>query len=93
MEYFIIIYLILVNSIAFALMGIDKRRAIRHAFRISEAALFGWALAGGSIGAILGMQTFRHKTRHWYFKYGMPAILIIQAVLLLVCCKKLSQTF
>jgi len=63
-------------------MGIDKKRAIRGAFRISEASLFMVALLGGSLGSILGMQHFRHKTRHWYFKYGMPAILMLQILLL-----------
>ena len=71
-------YLALINIIGFALMGIDKKRAIRGAWRISESSLFLTAVLGGSIGCILGMQTFRHKTKHWYFKYGMPAILILQ---------------
>ena len=72
------IYLALINIIGFALMGIDKKRAIRGAWRISESSLFLTAVLGGSIGCILGMQFFRHKTKHWYFKYGMPAILILQ---------------
>lgn len=80
--YFIALYLLLINIIAFALMGIDKKRAVRKAWRISEKTLFLSALLGGSIGAIAGMQLFRHKTKHWYFKYGMPAILILQLVLL-----------
>ena len=75
-------YLVIVNIVGFAMMGIDKKRAIRGAWRISEASLFLVALIGGSIGSILGMKTFRHKTKHWYFKYGMPAILILQLVLL-----------
>ena len=72
------IYLALINIIGFALMEIDKKRAIRGAWRISESSLFLTAVLGGSIGCILGMQLFRHKTKHWYFKYGMPAILILQ---------------
>lgn len=80
--YFIALYLLLINVIAFVLMGIDKKRAVRKAWRISEKTLFLSALLGGSIGAIAGMQLFRHKTKHWYFKYGMPAILILQLVLL-----------
>ena len=75
-------YLVIVNIVGFAMMGIDKKRAIRGAWRISEASLFLVALIGGSIGSILGMKTFRHKTKHWYFKYGMPAILILQLALL-----------
>lgn len=64
-------------------MGIDKRKAIKHAFRVPEATLFTIALIGGSIGSIAGMYFFRHKTRHWYFVYGMPAILILQIALVL----------
>ena len=75
-------YLVLVNLVAFALMGIDKRRAKREGMRrIPEKTLFLSALLGGSIGAIAGMRTFRHKTRHWYFVWGMPLILIAQIAL------------
>lgn len=65
-------------------MGIDKKKAKKGAWRIPEKRLFFIALLGGSIGSILGMKTFRHKTKHWYFVWGMPAILIIQ--LLAVFC-------
>ena len=75
------IYLMVINLIAFALMGIDKRRAVRHDWRIPEKTLFLSAILGGSIGAIAGMQFFRHKTKHWYFRYGMPAVLILQLFL------------
>ena len=75
---YLIIYLAAVNLAAFALMGIDKQRAKQHAWRIPEKILFLSAILGGSIGAILGMWTFRHKTRHWYFAAGMPLILIVQ---------------
>ena len=74
-------YLVIVNLLGFAVMGIDKKRAIRGAWRISEASLFFTAFLGGSLGCILGMQHFRHKTKHWYFKYGMPAILVAQILL------------
>ncbi len=77
------IYCAAVNLAGFAVMGIDKQRAVRGAWRISEASLFLTALAGGALGCTLGMHFFRHKTRHWYFRYGMPAILIVQV--LLVC--------
>ena len=79
--YLLIGYFIIINVIAFAMMGIDKKRARTNAWRIPEKTLFLAALLGGSIGAICGMQHFRHKTKHWYFKYGMPAILIAQLVL------------
>ncbi len=74
----IVFYLAAVNVFGFVQMGIDKERARRHAWRISESQLFGAALLGGSIGSILGMYYFRHKTKHWYFVWGMPVILILQ---------------
>ena len=86
MKIFLIIltgYLFIINIIGFALMGIDKKRAIRGAWRISEASLFLTAFLGGALGCTLGMRHFRHKTRHWYFKYGMPAIFAAQAFLAL----------
>lgn len=76
------IYLAIINLTGFAMMGIDKKRAVRGAWRISEASLFGTALLGGALGCTLGMHRFRHKTRHWYFRYGMPAIFAAQALLL-----------
>ena len=76
-----LIYLIGINLAGFIIMGVDKKRAIRGAWRISEDSLFLTALLGGSLGCILGMQHFRHKTKHWYFKYGMPAILVAQVLL------------
>lgn len=79
---FLIIYFVIMNIVGFAIMGIDKRKAIKRTFRIPEATLFIVALIGGSIGSILGMRVFRHKTRHWYFVIGMPAILILQIALL-----------
>lgn len=72
------IYLVVVNLLGFAMMGIDKSRARRRAWRIPEAHLIIVALIGGSVGAILGMWLFRHKTRHWYFAYGLPVILVLQ---------------
>ena len=61
-----LVYLIGINLAGFIIMGVDKKRAIRGAWRISEASLFFTALLGGSLGCILGMQHFRHKTKHWY---------------------------
>lgn len=76
------VYLAAVNLAGFAIMGIDKRRAVRHAWRVSEASLFFTALIGGSLGSIIGMYTFRHKTRHWYFVVGMPVIAVLQILVL-----------
>ncbi len=81
MDELLYFHLAVMNVAAFVMMGVDKRRARRGRWRISEKALFAAALAGGSAGAILGMQIFRHKTRHWYFVWGMPAILALQLVL------------
>ena len=75
------VYLLVINLIAFLMMGLDKWRAKHDGWRISEKALFLSALVGGSLGSILGMQVFRHKTQHWYFRFGMPLILILQLAL------------
>ena len=79
----ITIYIAVINFISFVVMGIDKYKARKRAWRIPESTLFVLAIIGGSIGSIAGMHLFHHKTRHWYFLYGMPAILIIQVVLVL----------
>lgn len=75
------IYLIFMNLLAFLLMGLDKSKARRNRWRIPEKTLFLSAILGGSIGAILGMQVFRHKTKHASFRIGMPCILILQLAL------------
>ena len=72
------IYLLGVNLMAFLLMGIDKRRAKKDLWRVKEKTLFLPVLLGGGVGGILGMRTFHHKTKHWYFRYGFPAILILE---------------
>ena len=74
-------YLVLANLWAFALMGFDKRRARRNGRRVRERTLFLSALLGGSLGTFLGMRVFRHKTKHWYFVWGIPLILLAQAAL------------
>ena len=84
--FFITLYLICINFVGFAAMGYDKWKAKKHAWRVPEANLFIIALIGGSVGSILGMHLFRHKTRHWYFLYGMPAILLLQIVLVFLLC-------
>jgi uncharacterized membrane protein YsdA (DUF1294 family) len=80
----LIAYLIGINLIGFFIMGIDKQRARKRAFRVPEATLFMIAIIGGSIGSIIGMHLFHHKTRHWYFLFGMPAILLLQLILVAV---------
>ncbi len=80
-------YFAVVNLLGFALMGIDKRRAVKRLWRIPESTLFIIAIIGGSLGSILGMQIFRHKTRHWYFVYGMSAILLLQIIAVVALLK------
>ena len=77
-------YLVIVNIAAFILYGADKAKAKKDAWRISEKTLLGVAVIGGSIGALLGMHAFHHKTRHWYFRYGVPAILIVQVLVVAI---------
>ncbi len=73
-----LVYYIIINLIGFIIMGVDKRKAIRNAYRIPEASLFFVALIGGALGTTLGMNHFRHKTKHWYFVVGMPLIFFLQ---------------
>jgi len=78
MEKCYVVYLIAMNLVGFAVMGIDKAKAKNHAWRIPEKAFFLVSLIGGSIGTWAGMYVFRHKTKHWYFVVGMPLILALQ---------------
>ena len=76
------IYIILINLIAFVVFGIDKRKARKGQWRVPESILFILAIIGGSIGALLGMLAFRHKTKHRKFTIGIPLILALQIALL-----------
>lgn len=78
---YLLLYLLIINAIAFVLMLIDKRKAIKRKYRIPEATLMGVAALGGSIGAWIGMQVFRHKTKHIKFTLGIPVIFGIQLLL------------
>lgn len=82
------IYFALINCIGFILMGMDKKRAIKRAWRIPEKTLFGCAILGGSLGTTLGMHVFHHKTKHWYFKYGMPFLFFVQAAGVTIILRK-----
>ena len=75
---FILLYLVLINAIAVLLMLVDKIKATKRAWRIPESTLIGVAVVGGSIGALIGMYTFRHKTKHIKFTLGLPLILVMQ---------------
>ena len=83
----ILIYLLIVNALGFLLMLVDKRKAQKNLWRIPESTLFLIAAIGGSIGSIAGMYNFRHKTKHWQFVIGMPAILILQLALVYLLLK------
>ena len=74
-------YLAAVNLVTFTVYGVDKAKARRGAWRVPEKTLFLLPLLGGSVGALLGMLVFRHKTKHWYFVWGVPAILLAQLAL------------
>ena len=78
---YLLIYLLVINLIGFFMMFLDKQKAQKGKWRIPEKTLFLAALLGGSLGTTFGMNVFRHKTKHWYFKFGMPAILILQIAL------------
>lgn len=74
----LLIYLLIINAVGFLFMFIDKQKAKKKKWRIPEATLMGIAAMGGSIGSLMGMYTFRHKTLHKKFTIGIPAILILQ---------------
>ncbi|MGN0346626.1 MAG: DUF1294 domain-containing protein [Lachnospiraceae bacterium] len=74
-------YIVVLNIVGFVSMGMDKYKARHHLWRIPEKTLFLIALLGGSLGSLLGMYMFRHKTKHSYFVIGMPAIFILQIVI------------
>ena len=80
----LLVYLLLVNAAGFLLMLVDKIKAKRNLWRIPEATLMGVAAIGGSIGAIAGMNLFRHKTRHVKFYIGLPVILVLQ-IMAVIC--------
>ena len=78
-------YLLIINALAFLLMLIDKRKAQKNRWRIPEKTLLGAALIGGSLGAMAGMQLFRHKTKHMKFVIGVPVMLTGHILLLIWC--------
>ena len=77
----LLVWLAVINLLTFIVYGADKRRARKGKWRVPEKTLFLLPLLGGSIGALLGMWVFHHKTKHWYFVWGIPAILLAQIAL------------
>jgi len=82
--------LAVINLAAFIVMGVDKRRAVKKRWRVPESTLFLLAAAGGSVGGILGMLIFRHKTRHLKFVFGFPAILLAEAAAVFFLCSRIG---
>lgn len=78
----LICYLLAINAVTFIVYGIDKYKAKKAKWRISEATLLLLAVLGGSVGAWVGIKVWHHKTMHKKFKYGIPAILLIQIALM-----------
>ena len=78
-------YLLAINLLTFVTYGIDKYKARHNYWRVREASLLLLAALGGSIGALLAMRVFRHKTQHKKFRYGVPAILLVQLTIVVVC--------
>jgi uncharacterized membrane protein YsdA (DUF1294 family) len=78
----LVAYAFFTNIISFVMMNVDKQKAQKGQWRISERSLFLLAIAGGSIGIYFGMRVFRHKTKHLSFKIGIPAIFFVQFVLI-----------
>jgi len=80
----IIAYFFILNILTFIMMGNDKRKAKKHLWRTPELNFFILSFLGGSLGALLGMYFFQHKTRRWYFRFGLPTILIIQIIVVVL---------
>lgn len=85
MSELLIVYVAAVNAVAFVVYGVDKYKAQKAKWRIRESTLLLLAAIGGSAGAWLGMKIWRHKTRHAKFRYGVPAILLIQLAVVFYC--------
>lgn len=79
----ILVYFLIVNLLALILMGIDKIKAKKNAWRIKEKTLFLFPALGGALGGLIGMYLFRHKTKHWYFGVGFSILFIAWAALLI----------
>lgn len=81
-------YLLGINFLTFFLYGLDKRKAVKHQWRIPEKTLLGTAFLGGSVGAIIGMRVFHHKTKHWTFRILVPIFLILHLGMIYFYCTR-----
>ncbi len=88
----ILVYLLFINVVTFIAFGVDKRKAKHNKWRIAEKTLLGLAAIGGSVGALLAMIMFHHKTKHKKFYIGVPVIILLQIVFVIWILAKLSQT-
>lgn len=84
LRHIVLVYLVIINLVTFIMYGIDKLQAPKTKWRISETMLLELAVIGGSFGAWLGMKTWHHKTMYKKFKYGIPAIIIIQLLIIII---------
>ncbi|MFD1735947.1 DUF1294 domain-containing protein [Bacillus salitolerans] len=87
---YILGYIILASCIACLIMCIDKQKAIKQKWRISEKTLWTFAIIGGSLGILVGMSLFRHKTKHRSFQIGIPVLIMLQTALLIVILQNMS---
>lgn len=85
--YVVLGFVVLMNIVGFIVMGMDKHKAKKRLWRIPEKMFFWVAALGGAIGVYTGMLFFRHKTKHWYFMIGIPAILLSEVIITLFVIK------
>jgi uncharacterized membrane protein YsdA (DUF1294 family) len=86
-------FLIFINLIGFIQMGVDKRKALKNKWRLPEKQLWLIALLFGSPGTYVGMQLFRHKTKHRLFKFGLPLLSMIEIIIIVVIFAYFDETF
>ncbi|MDZ5472462.1 DUF1294 domain-containing protein [Bacillus sp. 31A1R] len=87
---YIVFYLVIINLIGFYIMFADKQKAKKQQYRIQEKTIWMVAFIGGAAGAMIGMNTFRHKTKHTSFKWGLPSLTIIEIIVILWLADLLS---
>ncbi len=85
--YVLLGFVLLINIIGFIIMGVDKYKAKKRLWRIPEKIFFTVTVLGGAVGVYTGMLYFRHKTKHWYFMLGIPAILLAEVIITLFFIK------
>lgn len=84
-----LLYLVIMNAAGYLLMHLDKKKAIKHQWRIPEFTLWAVSFLGGSMGSLIGMYRFRHKTKHLSFVLGIPALFAVHCLLILAICLKI----